>query len=604
MKKFTTLIVALAMVFTLASTWTVKADTGRDNLTNKPATNAAVKWFQVGYDRDGNYLNPSNVDPATIPASGADGTGYKLFPWQKDGQQVWGRASVSTAYAMPRLLPTQGYSPLGRTIAANRDYNYTYTLNSYAYWTEIFLTVSPKSGGSQEFAHWYAVIDKEGNLWLDPDGVFHACAADPTADPMYWASTIRVYEEGSCLYNPKGTVDPLPNNNTQGPYKMIFTDPTTPKDIYFWWKYDTNGNMVDRVWKIGWADVNDYNPIPNPAVGWNPADPKLSSVVGYSSAYDPILKTTVTQNDIDWDYKLNLVPFAPCYNAAWPNCQQGAECYFDANSNNRFDPYEPVYRKSQTNNTNTVEVNDIRCVNMSVPKGVGNYTANYKHDTIVINTDYDFGRTLIPINNVNAPAGTPFYFHTSSFSAGNPNIRFDYDEFSYRKVATYTPTSTVLTAPLPAGSTLLTVATTAGFVIGDRIAIYGSGLDEHEIGIISSIPSATQIIISNSVTTGNHVAGRLVLRLPDVDFGDIRLSPVNHMRSNAPDSANWLGGYKRDGLVLLEVLNGGCFTDMYNLTVETDIWEGMVPGETAAALRTPNGDIVGSCPENPNDNSS
>lgn len=589
MKKFTTLIVALAMVFTLASTWTVKADTGRDNLTNKAATFVVAKWHQVGYDRDGNYLNPSNLDPATISRGGADGTEYQLFPWQKLGQQVWGRASTNTALELPRLLPTTGYDPLGRTIPANRDYNNDYTMNSYAYWTEFFLTVTPKSGQSQEYAHWYAVLDKEGNLWLDPDGVFHNCGADPTADPMFWLLNLRVYEEGSCLYNPKGMVDPLPNNNTQGPYKMIFTDRATNQEIYFWWKYDAFGNLVDRVWRIGWADMNDYNPMPNGR--FDSTDMNARSLVGYKSAYDPFLKTTVTQDDIDWDYKLNLVDFAPVSNTAiaWPNLMEGAEAYFDVNGNSRFDPYEPIYRKSTGNNANTVEINDIRCVNMSVTKSA--YVANYKHDTTVTNIDYDFGRTLRPMNHINAPAGTPIFQHTSGQMVNNPNVRYEYDEFIYQKNSTYNQYRTPLTAGVAAGDTVLTVASTSGFAVGDRIVIHGSTLDQHELRTVASIISATQLSITVSVTAA-HAAGLYVARQSDVDFNDIRLSPVNHRFNNSTDSRDWLGSYEGDAIVLLEVLNGGCDTDMYNITVETDVWDGMVPSQTAAALRTPNGDIV------------
>lgn len=592
MKKFTTLIVALAMVFTLASTWAVKADSGvRTNLTNKAATMAAVKWYRVGYDRDGNYLNPNTLKPADVTAAGSDGSEYQLFPWQKPNQVVWGRASTSSSYAMPRLLPTQGYDPLGRLIQGNRDYNNNYTTDVYAFWTEFFLTVTPSSGASQAYAHWYAVIDKEGNLWLDPDGVFHHPGLDITADPMYFmANNVRNYTEGSCLYNPKGTIDPLPNNNTQGPYKLVFTDPSTKQEVYFWWKYDDNGNLVDRVWKIGWADMCDYDPVPDPAQGWNPALPALSSVVGYRSAYDPYLKTTVAQNDIDWDYKLNTVDFAPS-SLAWPNCSQGSECYFDTNGNARLDPYEPIYRKSTGNNANTVQVNDIRCVNMSVPKGIGNYVANYKQFTIVANSDYDFGRALIPLNSPTAPAGTPVYVHTNGQVPGNPNVRLENDEFVYRKSTSFVRIRTQLTAAMAVGTNTLTVASTAGFAVGDSIMIHGTGLDLSELATVASILSATQMTITSTVLN-IHAAGLWVYRQVQVDLGDIRMSPINHRFNNSTDSLNWLGAWWGDGLVLLEVINGGCNTDMYNVTVETDLWEGMVPSDTAAALRTPNGDIV------------
>jgi hypothetical protein len=46
-----------------------------------------------------------------------------------------------------------------------------------------------------------------------------------------------------------------------------------------------------------------------------------------------------------------------------------------------------------------------------------------------------------------------------------------------------------------------------------------------------------------------------------------------------------------DGLILAEVLWGGCNAPAYNLSVETDMWEGMVPSTTATAIRSPNDDV-------------
>ncbi|MCK5849041.1 MAG: hypothetical protein KAH01_07600, partial [Caldisericia bacterium] len=46
-----------------------------------------------------------------------------------------------------------------------------------------------------------------------------------------------------------------------------------------------------------------------------------------------------------------------------------------------------------------------------------------------------------------------------------------------------------------------------------------------------------------------------------------------------------------DLLILAEVLFGGCNQPAYNLSVQTDIWEGMIPSVTAARLRSPNNDI-------------
>ncbi|HOU08935.1 MAG TPA: hypothetical protein PK835_07905, partial [Caldisericia bacterium] len=171
MKRFASLIVALALVLSLtpALQITFAESKVRDNSGNIPATMLFNRWFRVGQDRDGVLLNPSTLDPADVVAKDAGGKGYRLFPWQKEGQEVWGRPSVNNDYAMPRLIPTQGWSALGRDEAGNRDFNNNYAINQYAWWTEIFLTVKPNAGESQMYAHWYAIIDTNGELWLDPD---------------------------------------------------------------------------------------------------------------------------------------------------------------------------------------------------------------------------------------------------------------------------------------------------------------------------------------------------------------------------------------------------------------------------------------------------
>ncbi len=145
MKRFATLIVALALVLSLTPALQVAlADAGstiRDNTGNKPATMIFNRWYRVGFDRDGNMLNPSNIDPASIGRTAAGGTGYRLFPWQKPGQEVWGRPSVNVGYELTRILPTQGWEALGRETAGNRDFDNNYTLPQYAFWTEVFFTV-------------------------------------------------------------------------------------------------------------------------------------------------------------------------------------------------------------------------------------------------------------------------------------------------------------------------------------------------------------------------------------------------------------------------------------------------------------------------------
>ncbi len=620
MKRFASLIVALALVLSLtpALQITFAESKVRDNSGNIPATMLFNRWFRVGQDRDGVLLNPSTLDPADVVAKDAGGKGYRLVPWQKEGQEVWGRPSVNNDYAMPRLIPTQGWSALGRDEAGNRDFNNNYAINQYAWWTEIFLTVKPNAGESQMYAHWYAIIDTNGELWLDPDGIFHNCNLDITADPMFYLPQAQTYQEGSCLNNPKGTRDPLPTNNTQGPYNINQLRRDYSKKTYFWWKYDTFGNLVDRVWRIGWGDMADYDPIPNHDYPWNEQNvpnpykytnpvvktpdsngscpqnvpeilPRNVSTVGYMTAYDPYLNKCVTNYDIDWDYKLNCIDFIGS-TEAYPDCSPGCEVYVDANNNGQYDPYEYIYRKGMNNTGNNLEVDDIRLMNTSVTRG--GETANYRHDTNVSSVDLDFlnNPIILPLN----PSGNTGrrYVHTNGNTPGNPNDTYEYDEFIYLKTTSNTNFLWAnLAVAAGAGSTQVTLTNINGLAIGETIYIQGNLAGQTESRVVTNI-------IGNDVFFGlplgfNHLATSTVYELAYVEKGDIRLSEVNSRHNNSDESLSWQGAWWNDCIIMLEILKGGCNTPLYNITVESDLWEGMVPAATAATLRSPSGDVIG-----------
>ena len=78
-----------------------------------------------------------------------------------------------------------------------------------------------------------------------------------------------------------------------------------------------------------------------------------------------------------------------------------------------------------------------------------------------------------------------------------------------------------------------------------------------------------------------------------VQVGDIRKTNWGTLFSYYLNS-NPVTGFCQpgDGLILSEVLKGGCESATYNLSVETDFWEGEIPGKTYAALRSPNGDFT------------
>ncbi|MEZ4812476.1 MAG: hypothetical protein R2883_03170 [Caldisericia bacterium] len=85
-----------------------------------------------------------------------------------------------------------------------------------------------------------------------------------------------------------------------------------------------------------------------------------------------------------------------------------------------------------------------------------------------------------------------------------------------------------------------------------------------------------------------------------VEYGDFRLSNVNSnshpwsVREYTGSNENALGGmWIGDVLVLAEVLTAVCNDDdYYNLSVETDLWEGMIPAQCSATLRSQVGEVV------------
>ncbi len=596
MKKLATLIVALALVASLASAFPfVMADEDpiRVGEPNTPATMVANKWFKVGYDRDGNMLNPSTLIHSQVTRQEADGTGYRLFPWQKSGEQTWGRASDDYGYELPRLIPTNRHDWLGRFDESNYDFDYDHEVNQYAWWTEIFLNVEPSSGNSQEFetAHWYAVVDREGSLWLDPDGKFHNCGTEITADPMFYIAGTNTYAEGSCRDNPRALIDPIPINNTQGPYNLRFDREDTASKLYFWWKYDRNRNLVDRVWRVGWADMNDYDPVPNPEYGWDPADSNTWSTIGFIPTYDPYTQTNIPDADVDWDCKLAVIPFQMSEDPTWPNVTQGTECYADRNGNGYYDPYEPIYRKGDGNLqpiVTTVQTGDIRLTNVSTSRG--NYKINYRVNEVVTDNDFDNGWTLLPFMHMNPPANYPVYVHSHD---QNPDEYYDFGEFIYQKSATAeVRLNTWLTVATVPGTNIITVANDVGADVGDTIYIEGDMYGQTEERTITAILGGGQLQL-NSPISYIHSVLRQVAELIPSEIGDIRLSNVNTRHNNNPVSWDWFGGWWHDAILMFEVLQGGCFTPKYNITVETDLWDGMVPSVTAAALRSPNGDIMG-----------
>jgi len=229
MKKTLSLLVTLMMVISIFQIGFVSVPKTAEAAENQNGTFAAVRLVPVGFDRDGTEL--TNKD----------------FPWQKAGEDVWGRSG----YSMP---DSDAAVSNGINIPAE-----TVDLQVEAiYWTDFYLDVTPAGGRSTVSEHWYGVFDEVGQLWLDPDGRFNDCRYYEPADP---ANLNGNYISEECKSNPFATVDPSTGNNTQGPYVL---DPQNPRfnatidddgntSIYFWDK-----NRTGRLFRLGWADMDDY----------------------------------------------------------------------------------------------------------------------------------------------------------------------------------------------------------------------------------------------------------------------------------------------------------------------------------------------------------
>ncbi|HXK51397.1 MAG TPA: hypothetical protein PLE09_02435, partial [Caldisericia bacterium] len=231
MRKLMSYVIVLALLLTTFavpfSAPSVESATG-----NRPATFIANRFVKVGFDRDGLPLYPA-----------------RMFPWQQNSNiPVWGRES----YPMPNAFQARD-----RSINVPAEIGQSDVVP--VAWTDVYLTVVPDGGDSQEYDHWYVVLDSAGQLWFDPDGRFHDCRYNAYTDP---ASSY--YIPGSCRTKSHALhgdrlymVDPMSDNNTQGPY-IINPDhrlynPNTA--LTFQAKGTRYGT---RKWQIGWSDMVDY----------------------------------------------------------------------------------------------------------------------------------------------------------------------------------------------------------------------------------------------------------------------------------------------------------------------------------------------------------
>lgn len=647
MKKIVTLFVVALMILSV-SVGTTRAQTAKDLSTGRNATYAATRFAPVGYNWSGPVLYADKTKNFEI--NGA--------------YSGWGREG----FRMPACTDDPLTGAVRRPTANSPLYNIPATSATDSeprFWTMFYLTVDPNGGESQEYDPMYAVLDNYGNLWFDKDGFFNDCRyyayADP-ADPYYRLDELSTVDD--CSRNPKGLVDPVTSNNTQGPYPLMPTTETgaaNPGYVDFFvstppasgnygssgmgstpmWmmaldtfekERDVDGNITTkpakRMFRIGWIDMVDFPIYNGGATPWDYGigAAQAPTIVGGSHNQESYT-TTASYWDVetntwghrydDWDYNMQLYRFRDGigFNAEigedsqffadyWDDFYQWGEEYHAENilANGKFDPGEWIYRGGrnrvgQPQNAATRNYvwgyeplvgqleddgwGDQRLTPVSIhvksSKGDG-VTYNYAPGTSPIDhaiapatlgvwnpgDDFDIGQ-MDRLNNKNEPN-----------PSSNPRqvVRFVLSQSNFGiPVPTLTPTE---------GDELHTDNISSRTVGALRQAIY----DPYEHIYVKSYRD----------TTGGHVPNTI----QRVEYGDLRYTNVN---SNAHPWAvqgfqgtdrNRLGGlWIGDVLVMAETLTAVCNDkDFYNLSVETDIWEGMIPSQATAVLRSQVGEVL------------
>lgn len=384
MRKFGVWIVIFSMIFSIFSFYPT-LELAKGVSQNKEALFAAVMFHRTNY----NEYDEKMED-------------WKIVPWQDTPEDIWwGRSGFEIPNAQIAKDP------------ANPTVNVPATAGNGWFtrpvlWTKFYMKITSKGGMSQESDPWYAVLDDAGQLWLDPDGVFH--------DPRYYAYADLAdpnYILGSCASNPQTQVDPIPGNNTQGPYILdpsYFYNDRDPNPYYrgniFFWDNRRGGIGTKRFWKMGWVDYTDYDV--NSAVEKKDWDAGLA-LTRFRDNKDPIVDQD-EEYHVDLPYTFNGVQTQP----------------------NKYDYGEFIYQKGSGNDQLNVQAGDLRETYVVIRDSRGE-NVTYEPMTLVTTYDLDFGLDLVPfnLNNPVDPIGPDEEVHTDF---GLRVGFYDLDEFIYRKI--------------------------------------------------------------------------------------------------------------------------------------------------------------------------
>jgi hypothetical protein len=642
MKKIVTLFVVALMVLSISVGFT-RAATKVDLSTGRNATYIAVRWAPVGYTWSGPELYVDKTKNF-----GVNGT---YSSWGREGYRMPACTDDPLTGAVTRPTPN---SPLYNVPATQA------TDSEPRFWAQFYLTVDPNGGESQEYDPMYAVLDNYGNVWFDKDGYFNDCRyyafSDP-ADPLYNLDAQSMFDD--CARNPKGQVDPLSSNNTQGPYPLMPTTETgavnpgyidffvsTPGASGTWgttgmgstpmwmmatdtYEKDADGKPVKRMFRIGWVDMVDFPLYTGGADPWNYGigGAITPTIVGGShnqeswtttASYWGIQANTWGHNYNDWDYNMLLFRFRDGVGAN-PEIGDDSQFFADPNDNwlhwgeewhaenirvnNAYDPGEWIYRAGQirtmlgvawNNAARNVVMGYDPIIGMTEDMGYGDQRLTpvsvHVKNVSGSGVTYNYAPGTSPIDHGVNPATFSVWDSGDDYDIGQMD-RVD----NQKKPAPLTnPRPLVRFRLSPSNFGIPTPALTPtqyDELHTDNISARGVGQFNFAI-----YDPYEHIYMKDYRDT---LSGRLPNTGPRVEYGDLRLTNAN---SNAHPWAvqgftgtdpSRLGGlWVGDVLIMAETLTAVCNDkDFYNLSVETDLWEGMIPSQTTAVLRSQVGEI-------------
>jgi hypothetical protein len=631
MKKALSWLVIFLMAISLAQVGKVSIPIKAAD-ENVNATFISNRWVPVGFYRDGKILDA------------------KTFPWQRQGEVVWGRQgfgmpdsliAIDKDMNIPADLSNRQVQPL----FWNEFYLTVKPIGGKSQESEHWYAIYDSAGqiwldpdGYFNDSRYYEPADPtnlngkylsglcknnplakvdpsagnntQGPYILDPENprfdLFHGPSfidADGNTMIYFWDTykTKRVFRMGwgdmvdYPLVRGEGSVPPIRPSEVQGDFVatsdytgIIDWDADQAYPLYSFHYFGTPGATRTYDW-------------------WNPGLGAQETVTVTQSAYDQTPDTAFY-----WYYNSAVNDTNPDTIIALEGDELHADNVSTTNQNNAaldpvsagqlkqnppytnpifryyakisdYDPGENIYRKGRAafyfpEHSYFIQENDLRLTPVSIY--FNGEVRNYPPNSYVKETDWDcaYGYSIDPATHI-----------YSAESVANSSISSIYKNlFRFR---TYFGTA------------------------GDR-APYTD--DEVHVDNVKTVMDSNWAQGWYSYETGEWIykeQGTDTTQHGKVTIGDQRLTNVNGIvdgttfkkdrtrgqinsdvqlviSKSLKDTSNpYVPRVFGDTLILQEVLWSGCNQPLYNLSVETDMWEGQVPDVTAASLRTPNGDF-------------